>query len=111
SRRRVDPFHQDQLISRELLRRGLQRQVPRRMTQRRLVHQPRRRQDEDRNLEKRLQRGQAAQLAWRPDADGVFINGRTRSLGGPEIGVRSLIANAGATAGTRNLVLELASTE
>src|SRR5436190_2006245 len=88
-RRRKDPFHPTRQTRRELLRRELQRQVPRRMPQRPLVHQPRRRQDEDRNLETRLQRGQAAQLAWRPDAHGVFINGRTRSLGGPEIGVRS----------------------
>src|SRR5260221_5481421 len=72
----------DPQACRELLHRELQREVPGPLPQRPLVHRPRRRQDQDRGLETRLQRGQATELAWRPDEQEVFINGRTCSLSG-----------------------------
>ena len=37
-----------------------------------------------------VRREHAARDGWRPDAQGVFIDTRTRSVGGPEIGVRSI---------------------
>jgi len=65
-------FIRPRQADRERLRRKFQRALPGGVPQRELVQEPARRQDDDREVEKALQRREATQLAVRIDAFGVL---------------------------------------